>query len=62
MCGCVCSASATSQRVQLLIYQILRPGSAHIEGTLRPKYIIQGHMDPLGFVFLTAATPIDPSA
>ena len=33
-----------SQRVQVTIYQMLRPLSTHIEGTLRPKHIVYVHI------------------
>ena len=41
-------SSCLAQRVQVPIYQILRPPSAHIESPLRPKYIIWEYLDPLG--------------
>ena len=45
-----------TQRVQVAIYQILRPQSTHIESPLRPKYIIQEYLDPLGKVLRTQIT------
>ena len=49
--------STTTQRVQVPMYKILGPQSTHIDSTFRPKYIIQEHLDPLGYSGLYIDSP-----
>ena len=37
-----------TQRVHVLLYDILWPESASYMGALGPKYLIYGYLDPLG--------------